>query len=241
MTDPEDFLSRWSRKKIEEKSEEQREGKRAAPEPPAPAAKLADAAATAPEVVPPQSGGAEKPAADPKPVEGALPPAEPVFDPASLPSIDSIGEQTDIRAFLRPGVPADLTRAALRRAWLADPAIRNFKGLAENDWDFNDPTAMAGFGPLGPDVDIKKLLAAVFGEAPKEDSQVVAGKIAEAEPSLASKSADAGESGVSDAASAPQHASDSVPPPPHSGGALPLNTSEPFDLVQRDKNIAAQK
>src|SRR6476660_2020910 len=45
-------------------------------------------------------------------------------------------------------LPEALTRAALRRAWNADPAIREFIGLAENAWDFNDPTAMPGFGPL---------------------------------------------------------------------------------------------
>jgi hypothetical protein len=53
-----------------------------------------------------------------------------------------------MRAFLAPGVPADLARAALRRAWAADPNIRDFVGLAENAWDFNAPDAMPGFGPL---------------------------------------------------------------------------------------------
>ena len=42
--------------------------------------------------------------------------------------------------------PLELSRAALRRAWAADPAIRDFVGLAENAWDFTDPTAMPGFG-----------------------------------------------------------------------------------------------
>ncbi|WP_439370265.1 DUF3306 domain-containing protein [Bradyrhizobium sp. DASA03120] len=70
------------------------------------------------------------------------------FDLSSLPSIDSITSATDIKAFLREGIPQDLTRAALRRAWSADPAIRDFVGLAENAWDFNDPSAMPGFGPL---------------------------------------------------------------------------------------------
>lgn len=70
------------------------------------------------------------------------------FDLSSLPSIDSITSATDIKAFLRKGIPQELTRAALRRAWSADPAIRDFIGLAENAWDFNDPTAMPGFGPL---------------------------------------------------------------------------------------------
>jgi hypothetical protein len=73
--------------------------------------------------------------------------AEP-FDPASLPSIESIVADTDIGVFLRSGVPAELTRAALRRAWASDPAIRDFIGIAENQWDFNDPDAIPGFGPL---------------------------------------------------------------------------------------------
>jgi len=70
------------------------------------------------------------------------------FDLSSLPSIDSITSATDIRAFLRKGIPPELTRAALRRSWSADRTIRDFVGLAENAWDFNDPSAMPGFGPL---------------------------------------------------------------------------------------------
>ena len=54
------------------------------------------------------------------------------FDIASLPPIESIDADTDVTAFLRPGVPPDLTRAALRRAWSTDPAIRDFVGLVEN-------------------------------------------------------------------------------------------------------------
>jgi len=73
---------------------------------------------------------------------------EPEVDLSSLPSIESITSVTDIKAFLRKGIPHELTRAALRRAWSADPAIRDFVGLAENAWDFNDPSAMPGFGPL---------------------------------------------------------------------------------------------
>ena len=85
---------------------------------------------------------------DAKPPAKAAP--QPEFDLASLPSLDSITAATDIRAFLAPGVPKELARAALRRAWSADPAIRDFVGLAENDWDFTDPTAMPGFGALPP-------------------------------------------------------------------------------------------
>src|SRR4029077_14054976 len=72
----------------------------------------------------------------------------PTFDPASLPAIESITADTDIRAFLAPGVPPELTRAALSRAWAADPKIRDFVALADYAWDFNTPGSMAGFVPL---------------------------------------------------------------------------------------------
>ena len=51
---------------------------------------------------------------------------------------ESIVAESDVRAFLAPGVPPELTRAALRRTWSADPKIRDFIGLSENSWDFND-------------------------------------------------------------------------------------------------------
>ncbi|MDI3562879.1 DUF3306 domain-containing protein [Bradyrhizobium sp. Arg816] len=81
------------------------------------------------------------------------------FDPASLPSIESIAAHTDIAAFLQTGVPAELTRLALRRAWATDPAIRDFVGIAENQWDFNDPNAIPGFGPLDPADNVADLVA----------------------------------------------------------------------------------
>lgn len=87
--------------------------------------------------------------------------ADAPFDLASLPSIESIAADTDIIAFLRAEVPAELTRAALRRAWASDPAIRDFIGIAENQWDFNDPDAIPGFGPLTPMEDSANALAQV--------------------------------------------------------------------------------
>lgn len=86
------------------------------------------------------------------------------FDLASLPSIDSISATTDVRPFLALGVPPELVRAALRRAWVMDPRIRDFRGLQENDWDFNDPRAITGFGPLEPGGDTRIFLATVFEE-----------------------------------------------------------------------------
>jgi hypothetical protein len=75
-------------------------------------------------------------------------PDVPEFDISTLPSLDSITPNSDIRAFLQRGVPTELTRAALRRAWSADPAIRDFIGLSENAWDFNAPDSIPGFGSL---------------------------------------------------------------------------------------------
>jgi hypothetical protein len=84
------------------------------------------------------------------------------FDVASLPAVDSIGAESDIRAFLEVGVPADLTRAALRRVWLTDPAIRSFVGLSENSWDFNAPGAIPGFGSINIE-SVASMVARVLG------------------------------------------------------------------------------
>lgn len=114
----EEFLKRWSRRKEEAKA--------AAQAPPSPAAETSDMASTdSTETAP-----------------------EPDTDLSKLPPIDSITAATDITEFLRKGIPAELSRAALRRAWAADPAIRDFVGLAENAWDFTDPNAIPGFGVL---------------------------------------------------------------------------------------------
>ena len=36
------------------------------------------------------------------------------------------------------------------RVLIADPAIRNFIGLAENSYNFTDPNAVPGFEPMPP-------------------------------------------------------------------------------------------
>jgi hypothetical protein len=98
---------------------------------------------------------------------------EEVFDLASLPSIESIVGDTDIIAFLRKGVPAALTQAALRKAWASDPAIRDFIGIAENQWDFNDPNGIPGFGPLAPTesgVDVLAQISTRLQPRAREDS-----------------------------------------------------------------------
>lgn len=150
MTEPENFLARWSRRKLDAK------------EPAAPTE--AEAAAQKP------AANIEEGGKDDATV-GAVKNPGPAFDPASLPSLESIGAETDISAFLQAGVPGDLRLAALRRAWVSDPAIRDFKGLAENDWDFTVPNEAMGFGEIDPGLDVKKMLANVFGEAPRAESE----------------------------------------------------------------------
>ena len=116
----EHFIARWSRRKQEAK------GDHAEPAQEEPSGARGSAFSS-------------RAAAEPIPPETEL---------SNLPPIESIDAATDIMAFLRKGIPQELSRAALRRAWSADPAIRDFVGLAENAWDFNDPNAMPGFGPL---------------------------------------------------------------------------------------------
>ncbi len=150
MSDSENFLLRWSRRKREvsheDVSHEELPRENAVINPPV---------------------AAEQPAANdrapgndaPNPAAAAI---EPGFDPASLPAIETITAQTDIRAFLTDGVPADLARAALRRAWSSDPAIRDFVGLSENSWNFNAPDGIPGFGPIDP-AHVRQIVAQVTG------------------------------------------------------------------------------
>jgi hypothetical protein len=133
MSEADNFLSRWARRKSEA-------------EKPSPV----------------ESGVAPQPniKADESPDPENL-------DLESLPAVDSITETTDISGFLRSGVPPELTRSALRQAWASDPAIRDFVGIAENQWDFNDPSSIPGFGLLGATDNVPALLAQALGQVEK--------------------------------------------------------------------------
>ena len=65
--------------------------------------------------------------------------------------------------------PEALKRAALRRVWTADPAIRDFVELNENFWDAAGPEGIPGFGDLDPNFDVQRMVAQLFGEAPDKD------------------------------------------------------------------------
>lgn len=147
MSDGDDFLTRWSRRK------------RASGQP----APTDDAQPSVKPVNMPDGTDTAVPAGT-KAVVSASGVEPPPFDLSRLPSIDSIAADTDIRPFFLPGVPAELTRAALRRAWVADPMIRDYIGLAENSWDFNDPNAMPGFGPLEMTDELRRRVARIVGD-----------------------------------------------------------------------------
>jgi hypothetical protein len=220
MTDQEEsskgFLERWSRKKIDAERETPAK------------ADAKDISSPAGDRLPEQQTKND--------VEiSALAAPKPEFDLTSLPSLESISAITDIRAFLTPGVPADLARAALRRAWAADPAIRDFKGLAENDWDFTDPTAMPGFGALPPGTDIKKMLAQIFGDGEKPAAaEAVAEKPVTTEaPDIAKQIAPP--EAPAEEASAAEEKAGSTSPEIATGGQQVAQA----DFVQRDNNTAS--
>lgn len=86
--------------------------------------------------------------------------AEPV---EPLPRLEDLTAESDLSTFLRNGVPEALKRAALRKVWSLDPAIRDYIGPSEYAWDFNQPGSMAGFGPLDAKEAASEFLATMSG------------------------------------------------------------------------------
>src|SRR3954466_14517719 len=150
MSEPENFIARWSRRKREAADEAETTTPAAAPGVPDETAHTDDDRGEA-GGVPPARSGASEPASE--------------FDWTKLPPVETITAESDIRAFLRAGVPPELTRAALRRAWAADPKIRDFVGLADYDWDFNTPGAIAGFGPLEMSEEVRRQVVQMIGSS----------------------------------------------------------------------------
>lgn len=146
----EGFLSRWSRRKRDAIEQPVAE-----PAPDAPQAEVAqpEALVEAPAEAEAQSDHAACPIPD-----------VPEIDPATLPSIESLTIESDFSQFLRPGVPTLLRNAALRRMWSLDPAIRDYIGPVDYQWDFNTPGGLP-FGFANELVgDVSKLLAQAIGK-----------------------------------------------------------------------------
>ena len=153
------------------------------------------------------------------PASGAAPDAVPVDEPAPvLPALDTLDASSDYGAFLQHGVPAELQRLALQRAWSSDAAIAEFRGMAEYAWDFNAPQ----YGQLWAVDDVARLIEAVIApplDAAPAPAPVTAGVV----PTVPDA--------VADTAPAPEMAADGVeaeagkdqapPLPRRHGSALP--------------------
>lgn len=155
MSSTENFFSRWSRLKSEPEV--------------APRA-VETSGVEAPPAIGGDEGAPRETLVESQPVDEP----DPAFDPASLPPIESIEIGTDIRGFLQPHVPPELTRAALRRAWARDPSIRDFVDIAENQWNFNDPSSIFGFGPMRATDNLPALLAQALGRPEDIAERVIA-------------------------------------------------------------------
>jgi hypothetical protein len=135
------FLSRWSRRKREVAEEE------------------------ATSALAPPLGSEALPTA---PAEEAAQP-EPAPEMVEPPSLDLVDKDFDIAHWLKQNVPESWKLAALRRAWLADPAIRDYQNPARDyALDWNTPGGAPGYGPLTESDDVEAMIRKIFGEAPPE-------------------------------------------------------------------------
>ena len=89
-----------------------------------------------------------------------------------LPPMESLGADSDYSVFLARGVSRAVQAEALRIAWASDPAIANFRGMAEYAWDFNAP----GYGDLAPGDDAAEWLSQIV----RSGSRMVTALVAEA-------------------------------------------------------------
>jgi hypothetical protein len=115
--DKEDFVSRWSRRKIEARKAEEKPPEPAPAPAAVPAVSSANAAATLPNA-----------------------PA-----PAELPPVESLkGLASEYRDFMKPGVDENLKRSALKQLF-RDPHFENFERFAEycEDYTKGEPIPLA--------------------------------------------------------------------------------------------------
>jgi Protein of unknown function (DUF3306) len=110
----ESLLARWSRRKQAARSGEPEQPSESQP------------AAAEEEVRPAQT---EAPAPEP---------------PPDLPDPESLDAASDFKPFLRPGVPVETHRAALRRLWRLDPFYSRHDGLTDYAEDFSKQPALEG-------------------------------------------------------------------------------------------------
>lgn len=120
---------------------------------------------------------------------------------AALPPIEDITSHTDIVPFLRRGVPAALKNAAMRRMWLANPAIRDHVDPAlDYAWDWNAPGGVPGGGGKLTVEGVSRMVRNLSGDAEPAE---IAGHAGAADDAPA-QSADTGDAPVAEADAAPE-------------------------------------
>ncbi|WP_439497146.1 DUF3306 domain-containing protein [Bosea sp. (in: a-proteobacteria)] len=180
------FLSRWSRRKREVAEEE------------------------AASVLAPPPGSEASPAA---PVEEPGP-AEPAPEMVEPPSLDLVDKDFDIAHWLKQNVPESWKLAALRRAWLADPAIRDYQNPARDyALDWNTPGGAPGYGPLSESDDVEAMIRDIFGETPEKPATEATEVAGDSMPHLAVPAGEDAESHVAEQQKALPGGEDALPQP----------------------------
>lgn len=175
------------------------------------------------------------------------PPESPSEVPPDLPPVSAITLDTDLAPYLKPGIPAAIRNAAMRRKWQLNPVIRDYVDPAlDYAWDWNSAVPVPGTGGRMLGESVAKMLRDVMG-APPEDpaadavpdapdapagegeaptAQAEPGDTPPAEPashSVRIASADAPAPGLASPAATPAGLSDDTAPTPRRrhGGAIP--------------------
>lgn len=141
---------------------------------------------------------------------------------ASLPRIEDIGPGTDIRGFMQKGVPRALRNAALRRAWVANPAIANYEDPARDYfWDYNAAGGMPGSGGTIRAEDAQRMAGRILNGPPPADPPLPEAAAAGEPPAATESPVDTAP--VEQASEAPVEApvAAAAPPPRRHGGAVP--------------------
>lgn len=117
MSRGDDFLGRWSARKLQAREAERVEPAPAQPEPAAPPA-------------PDLSERTD----------------EEILEELGLPDPDTLWKGDDFSVFLQAAVPARLRNRALRRLWRSNPVLANLDGLNDYDGDFTDAATVVKGG-----------------------------------------------------------------------------------------------
>lgn len=159
--EPEGFLGRWSRVK--------RTSVRSAPE-------FEPAPAPAPAPDPETSADLDPKAADAPQARDDAPVTLSEEELAALPRIEDLVPGSDIRPFLRLGVPRDLRNAAMRKIWMLTPGIRDYKDPAvDYAWDWNTPGGVPGDGVAPTPERAAEMLKSLLAPRPQKDASDAAG------------------------------------------------------------------